>query len=144
MSIPAAETVFEGAAKAAKVGLSGLWWLPWATAAGSLAIGAGGTLWYRSEWKSCQASVAIEPAKAQEKVNAEKAADAKFKSGLEEQLKPIISAIQDQANATHVAFAKVKSDPSCLRTPAAAAFDATVVSKLGTDPGNGPARRAGP
>ena len=56
MSITAAETVVEGAATAAKVGLSALSWLPWAIAAGSFVIGAGGTLWYRSEYESCLAA----------------------------------------------------------------------------------------
>jgi len=66
----AAETAAEGAVASAGGFLSGLSWLPWAIAAGSLAIGAGGTLWYRAEWKDCQASVAIDAAKAEEKVRA--------------------------------------------------------------------------
>jgi hypothetical protein len=106
-------------------------WLPWVLAAGSLALGAGGTLWYRSEWKDCQASVAIDAAKAAAQVAAAKDADAKFTRGLAEQLQPVLGAIQEQSRATSTALAKVKSDPNCLRTPAAAAFDAGVLPKPG-------------
>ncbi len=122
----AVETAAEDAVATAGGFLSGLSWLPWAIAAGSLAVGAGGTLWYRGEWKDCQASVAIDAAKAQEKVNVQKEADAKFTRSLAEQLKPITDAIQEQTNATQIALAKVKSDPNCAHTPAANAFDGVV------------------
>lgn len=90
-----------------------------------------GLLWYRGEYHDCQASVAIEAAKAEEKVRVQKEADAKFTRELGEQLKPVRDAIQEQSNATSVALAKVKSDPNCLRTPAASAFDAGVLPKSG-------------
>ncbi len=86
--------------------------------------GATGTLWYRSQYEACQASVAIEAAKAEEKLNAQKEADAKFTRGLAEATRTIKEEIRERANATQVELAKVKSDPNCLRTPAGAAFDA--------------------
>ncbi|HTG03945.1 MAG TPA: hypothetical protein VK635_07780 [Bradyrhizobium sp.] len=144
MSIVAAETVVEGAATAAKVGFGGLSWLPWAIATGLLAIGAGGTLWYRSQWESCQASVAIEAAKAQAMVNAQKDADAKFTAGLEAKLAPLTKQIQDSNNATQLALAKVKSVAACSNTPAAAAFDANVLPNGAAQAPASPARPAGP
>lgn len=101
-------------------------WLPWAIAAVSLVGGAGGTLWYRSEWKDCQASVAIDAAKAAEKVATAKGADAELRRQLSESLAPIVSDLRKQANDTQVALAKVQSDPRCTGTPAARAFDSVV------------------
>jgi hypothetical protein len=121
MSIVAAEGA-KIVARAAGV----LSWLPWALAGMALAAGGGGTLWYRGKWKDCQASVAIDAAKAEEKVRAQKDADAKFTRGLAEQLRPITDAIQEQMNATQIALTKVKSDPNCAHTPAANAFDGVV------------------
>lgn len=113
---------------------------PWVIAA----AGVGGALWYRGEWKDCQASVAIDAARAEEKVRAQRDADAKFTRSLAEQLKPITTAIQEQSDATQVALAKVRSDPNCARTPAAAAFDAGVVPQRGQQAGPGAARPARP
>lgn len=104
--------------------------LPWVLAAG----GAIGTMGYRSAWESCKASVANDALKAAEKVAAAKEADATFTRVLEEQLRPVVAAIQDQAHATSVALAKVKSDPNCARTDAGRAFD------LGVRPGGQQAR----
>ncbi len=133
-----------GSAEKAVVGVAGgLGWLPWAIAGVSLIVGAGGTLWYRSQYEGCAASVAIEAAKAEEKLNAQKAADATFTRTLEQQLAPITQAIQEQANATQVALAKVKSDPSCAHTAAATAFDSSVRPN-GQQAGAGAARPAGP
>jgi hypothetical protein len=118
-------------------------WLPWALAGMALVAGGGGTLWYRGEWKDCQASVAIDAAKAEEKVRAQKDADAKFTRSLAEQLKPITDAIQEQTNATQIALAKVKSDPNCAHTPAANAFDG-VVRPSGVEARPGQSRPARP
>ncbi len=99
--------------------------------------GATGTFWYRGQYEACQASVAIEAAKAEEKLNAQKEADAKFTRGLAEATRTIKEEIRERANATQVELAKVKSDPNCLRTPAGAAFDARVQPnpvKAQTDP----------
>lgn len=144
MSIATVETAVEGAATVAKVGLGALSWLPWAIAAGSLIVGAGGTLWYRGEWKSCQASVAIEAAQAEAKVNAQKDADAKFRNELEAKLAPLTKQIQDSNNATQVALAKVKSVAACGNTPAAAAFDANVLPSGAVQAPAAPARPARP
>jgi hypothetical protein len=122
--------------------LGGLGWLPWAIAGVSLAAGAGGTLWYRAQYESCRASVAIEAAKAEEKLNAQKAADAAFTRALERQLAPITRAIEEQANATQLALAKVPSNPSCAHTPAADAFDGSVRPR-DQQAGAGAARPAG-
>lgn len=114
------------------------WALPTAIAVVAVVL----ALWYRGEWKDCQASVAIEAAKAEEKVRAQKDADARFTRELEEKLRPVIDAIQEQGNATSVALAKVKSDPNCVRTPAAGAFDGIV--RPGIEAGPGAARPARP
>ncbi len=106
-------------------------------------LGASGTLWYRSEYKDCQASVAIEAAKAEEKLNAQKEADAKFTRGLEEATKTIKDEIREKANATQAELAKVKSDPNCLRTPAASAFDQRLQPNP-QPPASGPPRPAKP
>lgn len=92
----------------------------------SLALGAAGTFFYRSQYEACQASIATEAAKAEAAVNAFKAADADRTRKLEEQLAATTQAIRDQANATQIALAKVPSNPSCARTPAANAFDGSV------------------
>ncbi|MBV8409124.1 MAG: hypothetical protein JOY64_15955 [Alphaproteobacteria bacterium] len=122
---------------------SGLRWLPWAIAGVAIVAGAGGTLWYRGQYLACQASVALDAAKAEEKLNAQKAADAAFTRTLELKLAPITKAIEEQANATQLALAKVPSNPNCARTPAAAAFDGSVRPD-GQQAGAGPARPAGP
>ena len=116
------------AGNAVALATGSLSWLPWALAVGSLAVGAGGTLWYRDEWKDCQASAALDAARAQATVVAAKEADSHFARQLEEQLAPITRAIQDQANATQITLAKVPSNPSCAHTPAANAFDSSVRS----------------
>ena len=55
-----------------------LTWMPWVAAGVALVAGDGGTLGYRSEWKDCQASVALGAARAEEKLNAQKSLDATF------------------------------------------------------------------
>ena len=95
---------------------------PWVIAG----LGVAGTLYYRERLSSCRASVAIDAAKAAEKVAAAKAADEKFTRALEEQLQPLRDAIRDQAHATTIALSKVRSDPNCAATPAARAFDSGV------------------
>lgn len=139
----AVEVAATGAGVVAKAS-SVLGWLPWALAAASLVAGSGGTLWYRMQWKDCEASVAIDAAKAEEKVRAQKESDAKFTRELAEALKPITSKIQEEANGTREALAKVKSDPNCKATPAASAFDAGVVRPPGAEANPRPPRPARP
>ena len=55
----------------------------------------------------------LDTARAEEKVNAAKAADAAMTCVLEEQLAPVVADLRRQANATQVALAKV---PSKLRS----------------------------
>jgi hypothetical protein len=131
------------AAKLATSAVGGLSWLPWAIAGISLIAGAGGTLWYRAQYESCRASAAVEAARAEEKLNAQKAADAAFTRTLEQRLAPITRAIQEQANATQLALAKVPSNPNCAHTPAATAFDGSVRPR-DQQAGAGAARPAGP
>jgi hypothetical protein len=124
-------------------GVASVSWLPWAVAGVAILAGGGGTLWYRAQYESCQASVAIDAARAEEKLNAQKAADAAFTRTLERELAPITKAIEEQANATQLALAKVPSNPSCAHTPAADAFDGSVRPN-GQQAGAGAARPAGP
>lgn len=104
---------------------------PWALAGLAMIL----AIHFRGQWQACRASVAIEAAKAAEKVAAAKEADAKFTRVLEEQLQPIRDAIRDQARDAAIALSKVKSDPNCVSTPAGRAFD------LGVRPGG---QQAGP
>ena len=114
------------ATSALSASLGSLSWLPWTIAGISLVTGAGGTLWYRAQYESCQASVALDAARAAEKVNAQKSLDAAFTRQLEEKLAPVINDLRKQADDTQVALAKVPSNPSCAHTPAANAFDSSV------------------
>lgn len=104
--------------------------IPWVVAAACLVLGSGGTLWYRSQYEGCRASIATEAAKAEAAVNAFKAADAERTRALEEKLRPITDAIEQQAQATQAALAKVPSNPGCARTPAASAYDQAVRPKV--------------
>jgi hypothetical protein len=115
-----------------------LGWAPWVIAAAAVAC----ALWYRGEYQSCRAAVATEAARAEEKLNAQKAADAAFTRALEQRLAPITKAIEEQANATQLALAKVPSNPICAHTPAAAAFDGSV-RPSDQQTGAGAARPAG-
>ncbi|MFO1081922.1 MAG: hypothetical protein U1E23_14990 [Reyranellaceae bacterium] len=94
-------------------------------------------LFFRAELKDCQASAAIEAAKSQERVNAAQASDAAMTLQLETKLRPIVDQLQEQANATQRALARVPSNPACARTPAADAFDRSVRPAPGRpgDPG---------
>lgn len=114
--------------------------VPWVVAA----LGIGGALWYRGELKDCQASVAIDAVKAAEVVRAQQERDAKFTRDLEETLRPIVRAVQEQGNATQIALAKVKSDPNCARTPAANAYDSIVRPADRGQAGAGPKDAARP
>lgn len=96
--------------------------LPWMLAG----LGVTGTLYYRERLSACQASVAIDAAKAAEKVAAAKEADAKFTRALEEQLQPLRDAIREQSHETIVALSKIRSNPACAATPAGRAFDSGV------------------
>lgn len=98
---------------------------PWVIA--GLAVTA--ALWYRGEYKDCQASIATDAAKAQERARVLREADEAFTNRLEDAARGIKDAIRDESTNTQVALAKVRSDPNCRQTPAAAAFDATVVPK---------------
>jgi hypothetical protein len=111
---------------------------PWAIA-GLCLLGA---LWYRGEYQKCAASVAGETAKAEAQANAWKQADAKHTRALERQLAPVTKAIEEQANATQIALARVPSNPSCAHTPAADAFDGSV-RPAARQTGAGAARPAG-
>ena len=96
---------------------------PWAIAA--LAVAA--ALWFRAEAASCRASVAIEAAKAEEAVRQARDADAAKTRALAEQAAQAKAELQAQSQAAFQAIARAKSDPNCARTPAGAAFDATVL-----------------
>lgn len=113
---------------------------PWIIAA----LAAGATLYYRAELAACSASVAIDAAKAAEAVRVQQERDAAFTRELEESLRPIVRAVQEQGHATQVALAKVKSDPNCARTPAAAAYDSIVRPAAGGQAGPGAAGAARP
>lgn len=115
-----------------------VWAIPWIVAAGLGVIGAGGTLWYRDQYHQCQLAVASDVAKAEERQRVLREADEKFTSRLEEQAKTIKDALNDQSHATTVALAKAKSDPNCLRTDAARAFDSGVVPKPADQTGTSP------
>jgi hypothetical protein len=116
-----------------------LGWAPWLMAA----TAAAGALWYRAEYQSCRAAAAIEAARAEQTLRTQRTADAAFTRALEERLAPLSKAIEEQANATQLALAKVPSDPNCAHTPAAAAFDGSV-RPAGQPSGPGAARSAGP
>ena len=143
MSIIATEVAAEGAKVVAEAtGI--LSWLPWALAAVSLVVGAGGALWYQAEWKDCQASVAIDAYKAEERLRGQQQADAELRRQLSESLAPIVNDLRKQANDTQVALAKVQSDPRCGNTPAARAFDSIVRPGGGQQAAPGGAGKARP
>lgn len=125
-AVETAAAVVGAGAKVVSTAASVLSWLPWAIAGCSLLAGAGGTLWYRGEWKDCQASVAIDANQAQERLRAQQHADAEFRRQLSETLAPIVNDLRKQANDTQIALAKVPSHPQCGGTPAARAFDGVV------------------
>jgi hypothetical protein len=58
----------------------------------------GGTFWYHSEWKDCQASVALDAAHAKEKLNAQKSLDASVTRQVEEKLAPVINDLRKRAD----------------------------------------------
>jgi hypothetical protein len=68
-------------AKVAAGASAALTWLPRAIAGVALVVRSGGTFWYRGQWKDCQASVALDAARAQEKLNARKLLDAGLHPG---------------------------------------------------------------
>lgn len=96
--------------------------MPWIL----VGLGVTGTLYYRERLSACQASVAIDAAKAAEQVAAAKEADAKFTRALEEQLQPLRDAIREQSHETIIALSKIRSNPACTATPAGRAFDSGV------------------
>ncbi|MFO1081857.1 MAG: hypothetical protein U1E23_14660 [Reyranellaceae bacterium] len=112
---------------------------PWAIALCAVGV----ALFFRGEWKDCKASIALEAARAQERVAAAKASDAALVRQLEDRLAPVVRSLQEQANATQLALAKVPSNPACVRTPAADAFDRSV-RPAGRPADPGPAGAAGP
>src|SRR5262249_27495022 len=59
-------------------------WLPWALAGASLIAGAGGTLWYRSQYESCLAAGAKALA---DQIETDKVENAKAVAALNEQLR---------------------------------------------------------
>lgn len=116
------------------------WAVPWALAV----AGIGGTLWYRGELKECQASVAIDANKAEERLRRQQAADSELRRLLSESLAPIVEDLRRQTNDTQLALARVPSDPTCGRTPAARAFDGVVRPGGGGQADPGPSRPARP
>lgn len=116
------------------------WLVPLAIAAAAVAL----ALWYRAEWKDCQASVAIDANKAEERLRGQQQADSELRRQLSETLAPIVNDLRKQANDTQVALAKVQSDPRCGGTDAARAYDRIVQPAAGGKAGAGapgPARR---
>jgi len=61
-------------------------WLPWALAGASLIAGAGGTLWYRSQYESCLAAGAKALA---DQIETDKVENAKAVAALNEQLRTV-------------------------------------------------------
>lgn len=108
------------------------------------ALGAGGTLWFRGELKDCELSKATEANKEQERSRVLREVDEKFTNALSVQAREIKDALNDQSTTLRVDLAKVKSDPNCLRTPAANAFDINVLPRPGDKAGAGPAGNAKP
>lgn len=96
--------------------------VPWVLVVAAVA----GALWYHGQYESCQASIAQEAAKAEAAVAAYKASDATATRALEQHTATITAAIEQQASDTRVALAKVQSVAACNKTPAAAAFDASM------------------
>ncbi len=113
---------------------------PWIIAA----AGVGGALYYRGELAQCRASVAIDAAKAEERVRGQRDADAELRRQLSESLAPIVDDLRRQANDVHVALAKVPSNPACRDTPAARGFDGLVRPGDRGQAGPGPSGPAGP
>ena len=113
--------------------------LPWVLAVAGLV----GTLWFREKATACESSKLAEAIEAARQVAAAKADDAKLTRSLEEQLRPVMAAIQEQRHATATALARVQSDPNCASTAAARAFDGGMRAS-GQQAGSGPARPARP
>ena len=113
---------------------------PWIIAA----AGAGGTLWYRGQYVDCQASVAIDANKAEERLRGQQEADTELRRQLSDSLAPILNDLRSQTNATQIALARVQSDPRCTGTPAARTFDQLVRPTGGGKADPGAAGKAGP
>lgn len=100
---------------------------PWVLFAGA----CGTTLFYRGQYLDCKNTELTDALRAQERQRVLREADEKFTTALEGKAKEIKDAIEQQAKDSLVALSKVKSDPNCVRTPAASAFDAAVLPKPG-------------
>ncbi len=98
---------------------------PWVIAGLAVAL----ALWYRGEYKDCQASIATDAAKAQERARVLREADEAFTNKLEDTARGIKDAIRDESTNTQVALAKAKGNKDCVSTPAARAFIDGVVPK---------------
>ena len=65
----------------------------------------------------------MEAARSAQEVASKKEADAAHTRDLATQAEAIKTAVKDQINASVSTFAKVASNPACVRTDAAVAFD---------------------
>lgn len=116
-------SIFEKGAEAAIGTVTGaLSWLPWAAAGLSLALGTTGTLWYRSQWESCQAASARAVAEAQAKVIAFQEADAVKTRAIEDAHAAEVARLKGDANARETAIMRAVASKDCLSSPAARAF----------------------
>ena len=70
-----------------------------------------------------QNAIAVEAARSAQEVASKKEADAAHTRDLATQAEAIKTAVKDQINASVSTFAKVASNPACVRTDAAVAFD---------------------
>ncbi len=98
--------------------------------AGSVALGALGTGIQTIRLDSSQKALlalekaeAVEAARSAQEVATKKEADAAHTRDLAQQAEQIKTAVKDQINASVSTFAKVASNPACVRTDAAVAFD---------------------
>lgn len=80
----------------------------------------------RVKIEAMEAAEAKAEAAAEKRVNDAHAADAILTASLASQAEVLKKASQEKIDAATVAFSRVVSNPACLRTDAASAFDAAV------------------
>lgn len=80
----------------------------------------------RVKIESMEAAEAKAEAAAEKRVNDAHAADAILTASLASQAEALKKASQEKIDAATMAFSRVVSNPACLRTDAASAFDAAV------------------
>lgn len=76
--------------------------------------------------ESMEAAAAKAERDAEKRVNDAHAADAILTASLAQQAEALKKASQEKIDAATMAFSRVVSNPACLRTDAASAFDAAV------------------